>query len=112
MPNEVTIWYIEPLDSHTNKFLVGLLSPEDTCPDKMCSDGQKHDLWSCSRLKVQEVDDSKADEGLRYKVWVQEGQHNLPKPRKSNEKIVANTPRAGAGKTTLRVYYELVHHAD
>jgi hypothetical protein len=74
MQNGETVWRVEPLDSYTNKFLCELLSAEDFCPNKLCSDGKEHGLWVCPHLTVERLNGSKLDAGLRYKIWVQEGQ--------------------------------------
>lgn len=76
-------WYVQPLDSHTNKVIAGQL-PE------MSEDSfrKKGNLWECSLEFVTSLYASKADFDLKFKIWGKQGHHG-----KITEKTFLFNPR-------------------
>ena len=70
-------WFVEPLDSHTNKVFSDELLEEDFYRDLVCQSGIRRNLWRCSWKSVSEFWNSKNDLGLRFKVYSQEGQGQI-----------------------------------
>ncbi len=74
--SENYIWYIEPFGClMTNRLLSERLSVEDTCSNKLCSDGKERNLWRCEYTLVAELEQAKSQLNLAFRVYVQEG-HN------------------------------------
>ena len=68
----VTSWYIEPLDSYTNRVFSDSLPAEAAHEQKLCADGKSRNLWSSAHLMVQRFEDSRVTLKLRFRVFVQE----------------------------------------
>jgi hypothetical protein len=43
----------------------------------MCADGESRPLWRCDYLFLQELQESKRDQHLRFQVFAQEGQGQI-----------------------------------
>ncbi len=65
-------WFLEPLDSHTNK-VFSLQIPLDSFSKVLCGDGKIHNLWPCSPEKVSAFFRSREDLALRFKIFCREG---------------------------------------
>ncbi len=61
------MWFIEPLDSNTNKVLSGELTMFGR--KVLCEDGEKHNLWNCSWDFVSSFKKSRSDKNLKFNVF-------------------------------------------
>lgn len=73
-------WYVYPLDSLTNR-IIGQGLEEDVdealSPDTLCSDDIRRNLWKMDREKIAELNRNKAQLGLRFLVFAQEGKGEI-----------------------------------
>jgi len=65
-------WFVEPLDSHTNKVISENVGAENFCHDFPCHDEQKRNLWRCPSAMVFMLWRSKKDLALKFKVYSRE----------------------------------------
>lgn len=75
-----TFWYMEPLDTHTNEMFAQNIPGNDTCPQKMCGDGVRRDLWRCSRKELHRFDEDRNEKGLSFQSYSQNGPHGQIRP--------------------------------
>ncbi|MBU2635240.1 hypothetical protein KJ841_02070 [Patescibacteria group bacterium] len=67
MVKQIYIWYVEPLDSHTNKVISEQLSKDDFDKSK--------NLWECPLGLVTSLYASKEDLNLKFEIWGKQGYH-------------------------------------
>jgi len=67
MVKRICIWYVEPLDSHTNKVISEQLSKDDFNKSK--------NLWECPFGFVTSLYASRQDLNLKFKIWGKQGYH-------------------------------------
>src|SRR3989344_3146957 len=75
-----TFWYVYPRDAGTNKVFSDNLDEEDSCEEKLCSDGKRRNLWRCSTSNIAEFENSATDLRLRFRIFVQEGMYGKIRP--------------------------------
>ncbi len=98
-------WYVFPLDKGTNEVIARQLSEDDACHDQLCNDGKKRNLWRCDHPFVAFLKRSSLGGGLRFMVFVREGQYGQIRPWKleelvkhSRKKPATLPPRLGSPK--------------
>ena len=71
-----TMWYIDPCgDPVTNRLIAEQCPEEDVCMGKLCSDGQRRNLWRCDRSVVREMIRARAEFKMKFLLFVQAGKH-------------------------------------
>lgn len=64
------IWYVEPLNSHTNEVFSKELPHENFQRGVRCADNKIHNLWICPDFQaVQSFWDSRTDLSLKFRVF-------------------------------------------
>jgi len=75
MTDRIYVWYVEPLDSHTNEVIAKQLIAISLCCTEVCADRKRHELWTCSHQFAMSLVKSKEDLNLRLKIWGKEGRN-------------------------------------
>lgn len=68
-------WFLEPLNSRTNKVFGQDLGEENSHNVFICNDGKQHNLWECTFNYANSAWESKEDLDLKFKVWNRQGGH-------------------------------------
>jgi hypothetical protein len=68
----VYAWFIESLNSHTNRVLSENL-PSENAMQRHCGDGEDHDLWMCDFGHLKKFCESAIDLGIQFNIYNQEG---------------------------------------
>lgn len=66
-------WYIFPKHGHTAQVLGREVGEEDLCPQMLCADGKRRDLYRCAWAFVEKALNSASEHELTFTVWKQEG---------------------------------------
>lgn len=66
-------WFVEPGDAHTNCTLSAWLSDQNAIAGKCDDKGKPHDLYEVDGRQLDALRKSKAQLGISFKVYVQEG---------------------------------------
>lgn len=74
MSETKTTWYILPRFGHTAQVLGREIGEDDLCPQKLCADKRKHDLYRCTWAFVDKALKSAGEHQLMFSIWKQEGQ--------------------------------------
>lgn len=79
MSKKKYIWFIEPLDSHTNQTISQELINKDFGRESFCADGKEHNLWVCPLDLIKGFSKSKKALSLRFNVYNRQGQGKIRK---------------------------------
>lgn len=74
MAKQQWIWFIEPKDDHTNSVLVEL-EPTENANRLRCNDGVVRPLWECTYATIGEMERSREQKHLCFKVFNRYGPH-------------------------------------
>lgn len=73
---EYVAWYVDTLNHvHTNSVVAGMALEEDICPDKLCSDGKKRNLWRCDHGAINTLVENREELQLHFQIYRQKGKH-------------------------------------
>jgi hypothetical protein len=68
-------WYVEPLDSETNKVIAEGKWDDSILEGVTCADGSRRNLWLCDREFIAKLKRSKKALNLKFTIYVQEGRN-------------------------------------
>lgn len=73
IPSTIYEWFLEPLDSQTNRAIARELSEENCIREMAGPEGRKLNLWRCSFSFIRSFARSRADLDLSFKVYNRRG---------------------------------------
>ena len=69
MPKKKYVWFVQPLNSHTNEVLSRELAEENLWHSIFCEDGITRTLWECPIRIIRYLWESKNSLGIEIKVY-------------------------------------------
>ncbi len=75
MPKREYIWFVEPLNSDTNKVIAQQLAESNFNSEIVCADRKRHNLWTCPNQFAMSLVESKGSFNLHFKIWGKQGCH-------------------------------------
>lgn len=97
MSVQVTRWFVEPLDSTSNRAVADLLehkgiADRDANPQIECDDGQARALWECPHDVITQLCHERESLNLRVRFWRAQG-NGKPRRWGANDRPVGAKPK-------------------